>query len=142
MGLYARGRRVLHELEEVEPQHAVVRTLRALFITKAMERMKEAEAASGPERLDALADALRIWPTLDGAEARYIEAFTAEPTLDVGVTDVASPLGPWVHSRADARLTRLLYRPILAADDQDARQGKNPTQLAASIEIVGPRPSH
>ncbi len=134
MGLYARGRRVLHELEEVEPQHVVVRTLRALFINKAMDRMKEAEAASGPERLDALAAALRIWPTLDGAEARYIQAFTAAPTLDVGVTDVAAPLGPWVHSRADARLTRLLYRPILAADDQDARTGKHPNQLAASIE--------
>ena len=134
MGVYARGRRVLHELGEVEPQHVVVRTLRALFINKAMDHVKEAEAASGSARLDALAAALRIWPSLDGAEARYIEAFTAEPTLDVGVTDVAFPLGPWIHSRADTRLTRLLYRPILAADDQDARQGKYPTQLAASIE--------
>jgi peptide/nickel transport system substrate-binding protein len=134
MGVYARGRRVLHELAEVEPQHIVVRTLRASFIGKAMDRMKEAEAASGPARLDALAAALRIWPTLDGAEARYIQAFAAEPTLDVGVTDVAAPLGPWVHSRADTRVIRLLYRPILAADDPDARKGKYPTQLAAAIE--------
>ena len=133
MGVYARGRRVLHELAEVEPQHVVVRTLRALFIGKAMDRMKEAEAASGPARLDALAAALRIWPTLDGAENRYVQAFAAEPTLDVGVTDVAAPLGPWVHSRADARLTRLLYRPVLAADDLDARKGKYPAQLAESI---------
>jgi peptide/nickel transport system substrate-binding protein len=134
LGIYPRGRRVLHELEEVAPQHVVVRTLRALFIKKAAEKAKGAEAASRPERLDALAEALRIWPTLEGAEARYIQAFNAEPTLDVGVTDVATPLGPWVHSRADARLARLLYRPILAADDPDARKGKPANQLAASIE--------
>jgi peptide/nickel transport system substrate-binding protein len=31
-------------------------------------------------------------------------------------------------------MTRLLYRPILAGDDPDSRQGKRPGQLAASIE--------
>src|SRR5207302_657892 len=117
MRLYARGRRVLHELEEMAPQHVMVRTLRGLFVTKASERLKDAEAATGPERLDALVDALRIWPTLEGVEARYVPAFAAEPTLDVGVTDVAAPLGPWVHSRADGRVIHLLYRPILAGED-------------------------
>ena len=89
---------------------------------------------NGPERLDGLTEALRIWPELDGVLALYNKAFAAEPTLDVAVSDVAVPLGPWVHSPADARLTRLLYRPILASDDDDARKGKKPGQLAASIE--------
>src|SRR5207253_670445 len=103
------------------------------FIARATQHLKEAEAATGPAQLDALVEALRIWPALEGAEARYVRAFAAEPTLDVGVTDVAAPLGPWVHSRADARVIRLLYRPILASDDQDARKGKRPAQLAASL---------
>ena len=80
-------------------------------------------------------EALDIWPTLSGAaEPLYRKAFVAEPTLVVAVTDVAYPLGPWVHTPADARITRMLYRPILAADDDDARQGKRPGQLAAKIE--------
>ena len=135
LGLYPRGRRVLHELEEVAPRHVVVQTLRGLFIGRANERMKEAEAATGPARLDGLAEALRIWPTLDGAEDRYIRAFAEYPTLDVGVTDVAAPLGPWIHTRADERVIRLLYRAVLAADEKDSLQGKNPFQLAASIEM-------
>ena len=85
-----------------------------MFIARATERIKQGESASPAERLDALIDALRIWPTLPGAEEKYLKAFEAEPTLDVGVTDVASPLGPWVHSRADARVIQLLYRPLLA----------------------------
>ena len=136
MGLYVRGRRVLRELAEVTGEHAAVRASRAVFVARATERLKQGESASPAERLDALTDALRIWPTLPGAEEKYIQAFQAEPTLDVGVTDVAWPLGPWVHSRADARLVRLLYRPVLATDDQEARQGKRPGQLAASVETT------
>ena len=78
--------------------------------------------------------ALRIWPELDGVRALYDKAFEECPTLDVAVTDVAAPLGPWIHSPADDRITRLLYRPILASDDDDARKGKKPGQLAESIE--------
>ncbi len=50
------------------------------------------------------------------------------------MSDVAAPLGPWVHSPADARLSRLLYRPILDSTDDDARKGQKPGQLAASLE--------
>ena len=134
LGLYARGRRVLHELEEVAPDHVVAKTLRGLFIFRATARMKDAEAATGADRVDGLVEALRIWPTLEGAEERYVRAFAELPTLDVGVTDVAAPLGPWIRTRADARLLPLLYRPLLAADDEDALKGKNPIQLASSIE--------
>jgi peptide/nickel transport system substrate-binding protein len=136
MGLYLRGRRVLHELEEVTGELAAVKALRSLFVARATERVKQGESAAPPERLDALTDALRIWPKLPGAEEQYVRTFREVPTLDVGVTDVGSPLGPWVHSRADARVSRLLYRPVLATDDQEARQGKRPGQLAAAVETT------
>jgi peptide/nickel transport system substrate-binding protein len=132
--LYARGRRVLHQLEELAPEHVLVGQMRALFITRAARRVKESESAGAAERLDALVDALRIWPKLPGVEALYDKAFAAEPTLEVGVTDVASPLGPWIRSPADARASRLLYLPLLSSDDEDARHGKRPDQLAAAIE--------
>jgi len=134
LGMYPRGRRVLRELVELAPDHVIVREMRALFIAKASERVKASETSTGPERLDALVEALRIWPALDGVEPLYTKAFAADPTLEVAVTDVAFPLGPWVHSPADARLSRLLYRPILATDDDEARQGKRAEQLAAAIE--------
>lgn len=136
LGRYVLGRRVLHELQEVAGDLASVRALRSLFVAKATQRIKDGESKGTAERLDALTDALRIWPTLPGAEDAYVKAFQAEPTLDVGVTDVAAPLGPWVHSRADDRVARLLFRPLLAADDQDSRQGKRPGQLAASVETT------
>jgi peptide/nickel transport system substrate-binding protein len=132
--LYARGRRVLRELAELAPEHSLVGQMRVLFISRATERVKQAEGASPPARVDLLVEALDIWPTLAGAADLYKKAFVAEPTLVVSVTDVAYPLGPWVRTPADARITRMLYRPILAADDDDARQGKRPGQLAAKIE--------
>jgi peptide/nickel transport system substrate-binding protein len=134
LGLYARGRRVLHELAELLPESVLVAQMRALYISKAKQVIHDTEGLSGPERLDGLTLALRIWPELDGALALYNKAFAAEPTLDVAVTDVAFPLGPWVHSPADARVSRLLYRPILAGDDDEARKGKPAGQLAAAIE--------
>ena len=40
LGLYPRGRRVLHELEELVPEHILVKQMRALFIKKATDRVK------------------------------------------------------------------------------------------------------
>ncbi len=70
--------------------------------SKANQILKETEGLNGPERLDGLTEALRIWPELEGARPLYDKAFAAEPTLDVAVSDVAAPLGPWVRSPADA----------------------------------------
>ncbi len=134
MGLYPRGRRVLHELTEVVPEHILVKQMRALFINKATERVRVSESAPPPARLDALTEALRIWPTLEHTEPLYNKAFLAEPTLEVAVNDVSSSVGPWIRTPADQRISRLLYRPILVSDDDAARQGKKPGQLAAAIE--------
>jgi len=134
IGLYARGRRVLHELEEVVGEHSLVKQMRALYIARAAALVKDAEAIAMPERLDVLTEALRIWPELDGAMALYDKAFAAEPTVDVAVIDVAAPLGPWIRTPADARVSRLLYRPILVGDDEESLQGNKPEQLASAIE--------
>jgi peptide/nickel transport system substrate-binding protein len=134
LGLYPRGRRVLHELEELVGEHILVKQMRALFLARASERVTAAEKAPPSQRLDALAEALRIWPALEGIEPLYKKAFIEEPTLVVAVNDVAFPLGPWVRTPADERVSRLLYRSILASDDDQARQGKRAGQLAAGIE--------
>jgi peptide/nickel transport system substrate-binding protein len=134
LGLYMTGRRILHELEELLPDGVVVKDMRSRFVAKAQQLVAQSETAHPPERLDALVLALRIWPTLPGIEPLYREAFAAEPTLEVAVTDIPSPLGPWVRSPADVRVTRLLYLPILASDDEDARQGKRSMQLASGVE--------
>jgi len=134
LGLFAKGRRILHELEEMAPESPVVKDKRGRFIFKAADRAKQSESLRAPEKLDALTEALRIWPRLEGVDALYAKAFAAEPTLEIAVTDIASPPGPWVHSPADERITRLLYRPVLASDDEDARRGKWTDQLAAGVE--------
>jgi peptide/nickel transport system substrate-binding protein len=134
LGLYAKGRRILHELEEMAPESPVVKDMRGRFKLKAADRVKQTESLPAPERLDGLTEALRIWPQLEGVDALYSKAFTAEPTLEIAVTDIASPPGPWVHSPADERIGRLIYQPILASDDEDARRGKWADQLAAGIE--------
>ena len=135
LGLYARGRRVLHEFVELAPEHVMVKAMRALYVNKASQIVKDTAGLNGPERLDGLTLALRIWPDLDGVLALYNTAFAAEPTLDVAVSDVAAPLGPWVRSPADARMTRLLYHPILADTGDDARKGNKPGQLAAATAL-------
>ena len=66
MGLYVRGRRVLHELAEVTGEHAAVRASRAVFVARATERIKQGEKGrrARPSACSiALVDALRIWPT-------------------------------------------------------------------------------
>jgi peptide/nickel transport system substrate-binding protein len=134
LGMYARGRKVLHDLEPLAPNHLVVREARERFLARARSLAGEAARKTGAERLDALTEALRIWPELDQAASAYAAAFAAVPTLDVAVDDVPRPPGPWVHCPADARLTRLLYLPILARADEDAVGGKVPGQLAAGLE--------
>ena len=67
LGLYARGRRVLHEFAELAPEHVMIKAMRALYVNKANQIVKDTEGLNGPERLDGLTEALRIWPELDGA---------------------------------------------------------------------------
>jgi peptide/nickel transport system substrate-binding protein len=133
LGLYARGRKILHDAASLAPGHPALKAVQTRFTTRAKERAEAAKTLDGTARLDALAEALRIWPTLGGTDAAYRAAFAAWPTLDVAVDDVPRVVGPWVRCPADERVTRLLYRPVLARDDEEAQQGKADGQLAAAV---------
>ena len=134
LGYYSKGRRILHELASFAPKSLATREMTARFVNRAEARLSAAEGKSAPVRLDAMTDALRIWPTLDGVEARYRELFLTMPTLETAVVDVPAPLGPYAHSPADLRTTRLIYLPLLEYDDDDARKGKRAAQLVQTIE--------
>jgi peptide/nickel transport system substrate-binding protein len=135
-GAYYQGRQVLHDLVTLAPSHDLARQWRERFAAKARGLVEKADDKKGAERLDFLVEAIRVWPTLEGLAPKYTEAFRALPTLDVGVTDVSRPFGPWVHSPADARVVRLAFLPILASADEEALAGKRPAQLAAAVEAA------
>jgi peptide/nickel transport system substrate-binding protein len=133
-GDYREARRVLHDLESLAPTHAYVQETKTKFIAKAKSHADKANSGDAAHRLDSIAEALRVWPELEGAGARFQEAFAAMPTLDVGVIDLAVPAGPWIRSLADERVASLSYLPILARDDEDAARGRLPGQLASEMQ--------
>lgn len=136
-GAFPEGRRELHELEGLVGGHPVVNAMRRKFADLAGSHRDEAVKTSDPAtRLDRLTEALRVWPTLDGLDAAFQEAFRAYPTLDVAVADVPAEPGPWNRSSGEDRVASLLYRPILQADDEAAFRGQLPAQLADSVELA------
>jgi peptide/nickel transport system substrate-binding protein len=136
LGLFALGRKILHDAEPLAPGHPSLKAVRERFLIKARGMAGAASRKEGAARVDDLAEALRVWPTLEKADAAYREAFAAWPTLEVAVTDVPRTVGPWVSSPADERVSRLVYLPTLARDDDEAAQGKAEGQLAASVETA------
>jgi peptide/nickel transport system substrate-binding protein len=135
-GMYPYARRVLHELETIDPENVAVGDLTARFLTRAREALRSSETASGGAKLDHLTSALRIWPKLEEAAMPFEESFRSLPTLEVGVVDLPRPVAPWVGSRASARVIPLIYLPILFDDSEEALIGKKPGQLAVSLELV------
>jgi peptide/nickel transport system substrate-binding protein len=136
LGAYREARRILHELEGLAPKHILVGESRARFQTLAKQLADEAGRAEGPDRLDKLVETLRIWPTQEGAAETYAQAFAEQPTLDVGVLDVPRPIGPWRRMPASGRVNRLIYRPILANEEEDALKGKPAEQIAAGVDVT------
>ena len=135
-GLYAFSRKVLHELTSIDPNGPITRDLTERFKIRSRDAMKRAEEAATPgEKVDQLGLALRIWPKQDEAVKPYEEAFRANPTIHVGVTDLPRPVAPWINSAASARVVPLLYLPVLIDDSEEAQIGKRPGQLAANIEL-------
>ncbi len=133
LALYARGRKILHDVDPMAPNHLYLREIRDRFVKRATDLTQSAARLQAGGRLDKLTEAVRVWPALEGADAAYRQAFAAEPTLDVAVNDIPRDVGPWIRSPADARVNRLLYVPILARDDEESLQGKTPGQLAAEV---------
>lgn len=134
VGAFARGRQILHEIEQLTPDHELVKVARHQFLKRAQALADKAARAEGAEKLDAWIDALRIWPSLDGAAEPYRSAFLALPTLDVAVTDLPHRVAPWVRSPASERAAGLIYVPILADESEEALHGSLPGQLAASVD--------
>lgn len=134
LGLYALGRKILHDFEPLAPNHPAVTEVRERFVGRARQLTEQAAKLEGPARLDALVEALRVWPKYEEANRAYPDAFKLVPTLDVGVIDIPRPIGPWIRSPADDRVSPLLYMPILARDDEESAEGKRAGQLAAGLE--------
>lgn len=133
LGLYSLGRRILHDVEPLAPNHSILHAVRQRFLERATTLSRAASSKVGADRLDDYTEALRVWPALEGVDPRYREAFLAEPTLEVAVSDVSRFVGPWTRTPADARIARLLYHPILESDDEEAMNGQNSVQLAGEI---------
>ena len=150
-GAFAQGRRFLHEMEGFAPGSVEAREARARYTARAREFVDRAAAADPAQRQDLLAEALKVWPTLEGAAAKFEQACLALPTLDVGVSDLPRRAadrnvrgavkippglaGPWTRSPATDRIARLLYLPILRGDDEAALGGEAPGQLAGGLEL-------
>lgn len=135
-GAFAKGRRVLRDLEALAPGHPVAAEATARFVAKAKGLMDAAKAKAGAERVDLLAEALRAWPGLEGAAPAYREAFAAEPTLRVAVLDAVPVPSPWPRSPAEERAAQLVYLPILAESGEEAASGGRPDQLAENVEAT------
>lgn len=134
LAAYPRGRQILHELETLAPDHDLTVRARDRFVYRAKGLAERAAKKEGAARLDDLTEALRVWPALEGAGARYEEAFRALPTLDVAVLDLPRPVAPWVRSPAQERVARLVYLPLLYDESEDAVRGGKGGQLLAGLE--------
>lgn len=133
-GAFALGRRELKRLEEIAPGHPEIITSRQRFIARARELASKASEQTGPDRVEGLAAALRVWPADLDIQAKYKEAFIESPVLDVAVNDIPREFGPWIRSAAERRISRLVYLPILADASEQARKGERSDQLAAGLE--------
>lgn len=132
-GAFALGRRVLSELRTLVPESPEVSLLEQRFISRARRLADQADDVTGPDRVDRLAQALRVWPNDEEIARRYEEAFRQAPVLDVAVLDVPRRPGPFVECPADDRVIRLLYLPILADTTEAATRGERADQLAAEL---------
>ncbi|QDV37029.1 ABC transporter substrate-binding protein [Tautonia plasticadhaerens] len=132
-GAFATGRRVLSELRSLAPESPEAAQMEQRFITRARRLAEQADDLTGPDRVERLAQALRIWSDDEEIARQYEEAFRQAPVLDVAVIDVSRRPGPFVECPADGRVIRLLYLPILADTTEAATLGDRPDQLAAEL---------
>lgn len=132
-GAFALGRRVLNDLKALNPEAPEINRMEQRFITRAKRLAEEAERLTGPDRVERLAQALRVWPSDEEIAEQYREAFIESPVLDVAVVDVPRRPGPFVECPADARVIGLLYRPILADTTEAAARGERAGQIAEEL---------
>lgn len=131
---FAQARLDLAEAERLTPNAPQVQAARERFLSTARGLVTKAQSLSPAEKLDAIAEAQRIWPDLEGLGAAYQQAFLACPTLDVAAADAPAVVGPYPLGPAERRAASLMYAPILAGIDEAATSGQLPDQLAARFE--------
>jgi peptide/nickel transport system substrate-binding protein len=136
VGRYAEGRRLLRELDQAVPGHPEAKAARDKFINRARDLVAKAARSEPDVKVDRLTEAAKIWPALEGLDAAYREGFRGEPTVTVGVVDLADPVGPFPRSPAAERVARLLYLPVLARDDDESLAGETPGQLLSGLELT------
>lgn len=134
VGNYPRSRQILHEFASILPDHTLVKEATNRFRNRTKDLIEKSKDAKPSEKVDLLIDAARTWPTYEGLEDAFKDGFRNEPVLDVAVTDVANPIGPWPGTPALSRISRLLYMPLLAADDESGLKGNRTDQLLAGLE--------
>ncbi len=130
------GRELLRGLTKIAAAHGETSAARVKFIARAKTLVDAAMRANPTDRVDRLAEASRIWPELEGLERAYAEAFRPNPTIRVAVVDLADPVGPFPESTAAERVSRLLYLPVVAGDDEASLRGESPGQLLASWSVL------
>jgi peptide/nickel transport system substrate-binding protein len=132
-GSFALGRRVLAELRTLAPDSPEISQLEGRFVTRARRLAGQADALTGPDRVERLAQALRVWPNDEQIARDYEAAFRQSPVLDVAVLDVPRRPGPFIECPADDRIIQLLYLQILADTTEAATLGERDDQLAAGL---------
>ena len=130
------GRQLLREMDRIGSGHGVTVESRAKFVSRAQSLVAAASKAQEPDvRLDRLAEALQVWPEVDGGDRAYQEAFRQEPTVWVVVDDLPNSVGPFARSPSAERVNPLLYLPMLVADDDAAFRGELTGQLLAGWKV-------
>jgi peptide/nickel transport system substrate-binding protein len=136
LGRFDVGRQSLHHLETITPGNSLIEVSRAKFTKKATELTDSAKGLQGAERLDALSEALRVWPKLEGVADDYEKAFREWPTLDVGVYDVPRGLSPFARTPAARRAGALVYQPLISGAGDAAGVASSADQVLTAVEVA------
>ena len=130
------GRQLLREMARIAANHGETTQARAKFVNRARGLAADAAQAQQPDvRLDRLAEALRVWPEIEGGDRAYQEAFRQDSTVWVAVDDLPDPVGPFARTPSGSRVSRLLYLPVLALDEDAALRGEVTGQLLAGWKL-------
>ena len=130
------GRQLLREMARIGAGHGETTRARAKFVNRAQALAADASKSQQPDvKLDRLAEALQVWPELDGGDRAYQEAFRQDSTVWVAVDDLPDPVGPFARTPSGSRVSRLIYLPVLATDDEAALRGEVTGQLLADWKL-------
>jgi ABC-type transport system substrate-binding protein len=143
---YARGRHVMHVLEQDYPNHPTLRDLRNRFIQGSdalpgAERLRQralAEEAAGRLREASflIMQAADMWPTLPDIDEQFTRIFRKYPVLHVAVREMPARFAPWAPAGTpDARIAQLLHVPLMEVAGVGANTRFTSRLLEAAPEL-------